>query len=158
LVLPFDADLRPLEADLLLPFDAVLLRPLDADLLLPFDAVLVLPFEADLLLLFDADLLLPFDAALLLPLEADLRVPLPADFFEADLLRPFEAALDLPFDADFFGTFSPSSRASESPIAIACLREVTFAPLPLRSFPSFFSRITFSTFFPAPLEYFAIVF
>ena len=55
------------------------------------------------------------------------------------------------FAADFFfGTFAPALRASDNPIAIACLRLVTFFPLrPLFSVPLFFSRITFSTFFPA---------
>jgi hypothetical protein len=141
LLLPFEADLlRPFEADLDLPFDALLLRPFEADLLRPLEAAFDLPFEAALLL--------PLEAALLRPLEADLLLP-----FEADLLRPLEALL-----LAFFGTFSPFSLASESPIAIACLREVTFCPLLLRSFPCFFSRITFSTFFPAPLEYLAMVF
>jgi hypothetical protein len=47
---------------------------------------------------------------------------------------PFFAA---PFDEPlFFGTFSPFSLASDKPIAIACLREVTFLPLrPLFNFP-----------------------
>jgi len=41
------------------------------------------------------------------------------------------------FDDDFFaGTFAPARRASESPIAIACLRLVTFLPeLPLFNVP-----------------------
>lgn len=30
----------------------------------------------------------------------------------------------------FFGTFAPRFRASDSPIAIACLRLFTFRPLP----------------------------
>ena len=46
-------------------------------------------------------------------------------------------------------------RASDSPIAIACLRLVTFLPdRPLRSVPRLRSRITFSTFFDAFLLYF----
>jgi hypothetical protein len=63
--------------------------------------------------------------------------------------RPFEAArylLDLRFLADFFfevfflevffGTFCPSALASERPIAIACLRLLTFLPdLPLFKVP-----------------------
>jgi hypothetical protein len=80
-----------------------------------------------------------------------------ADFFEADF---FEADF---FDADFFealffGTFAPSLRASDSPMAIACFRLVTFFPLrPLFSDPSFFSCIARSTLSPAPLEYFAMI-
>src|SRR5262245_29479822 len=54
-----------------------------------------------------------------------------------------------------FGTFAPERRASESPIAIACLRLVTFRPeRPLRSVPRLRSRMTFSTFFDAFLLYF----
>src|SRR6185436_9187803 len=68
-----------------------------------------------------------------------------ADFFDPD------------FEELFFGTLAPSFRASESPIAIACLRLVTFLLLfPLLSFPSCISCITFSTFLPAPFEYFAM--
>ncbi len=45
------------------------------------------------------------------------------------------------------GTFAPDRRASDSPMATACLRLVTFLPdRPLRSVPRFRSRITFSTF------------
>lgn len=49
-----------------------------------------------------------------------------------------------PDQAAFFrGTFAPFLRASESPMAIACLRLVTFPPLP--PFPErnvpFFSRL-----------------
>lgn len=60
------------------------------------------------------------------------------------------------FAADFFfGTFAPALRASERPMAMACLRLVTFFPLrPLFSVPRFCSRITFSTFLPAPELYF----
>ncbi|HVT99262.1 MAG TPA: hypothetical protein VHE33_17300 [Acidobacteriaceae bacterium] len=60
------------------------------------------------------------------------------------------------FDADFFfGTFAPALRASDNPIAIACLRLVTFLPLrPLLSLPVFFSRITRATFFCAFGPYF----
>jgi hypothetical protein len=54
--------------------------------------------------------------------------------------------------AGFFGTFAPARRASESPIAIACLRLVTFLPLPpLRSVPCFLSCMVFSTFLDAVL-------
>ena len=42
------------------------------------------------------------------------------------------------FAAFFFGTFAPARRASDNPIAIACLRLFTFLPEPpLRSVPSF---------------------
>lgn len=62
-------------------------------------------------------------------------------FFEEDFF--FEAAF-------FFGTFAPSFRASERPIAIACFRLVTFLPLrPLFSVPLSFSRIARATFFCA---------
>src|SRR3954470_6952382 len=47
------------------------------------------------------------------------------------------------FLADFFGgTLAPSRRASDKPIAIACLRLLTFLPvLPLRSVPALRSCI-----------------
>lgn len=58
-------------------------------------------------------------------------------------------------DDFFFGTFAPALRASDSPIAIACLRLVTFFPLrPLFSVPLFFSRMTRATFFCAFELYF----
>ncbi len=62
------------------------------------------------------------------------------------------------FAADFFaGTFPPARRASESPMAIACLRLVTFLPdLPLRNVPVFRSCITFLTFDCAFAPYFAM--
>src|ERR1700682_3364337 len=61
------------------------------------------------------------------------------------------------FEDFFFGTFAPDLRASESPIAIACLRLVTFFPeRPERSFPFLRSFIARSTFSPAFLPYFAI--
>jgi hypothetical protein len=95
---------------------------------------------------------------------ADLRAG--ADFlpavFDAAFFAVLPAALLLPLPEDFdrlAGTFAPRSLASESPIAMACLREVTFLPLrPLFSLPSFISCIASFTFLPAPLEYFAIVF
>jgi hypothetical protein len=69
---------------------------------------------------------------------------LEVDFFEADF-----------FDEDFLdGTFSPRSLASDNPIAIACLRLVTFLPeRPLFNVPCLRSCIAFSTLFCAPLEY-----
>jgi hypothetical protein len=74
------------------------------------------------------------------------------DFFEEDFL-------DEAFFDDFLrdGTLPPSRRASESPIAIACLRLFTFFPeLPLFSVPCLRSCIAFSTLSSAFLPYFAI--
>jgi hypothetical protein len=56
---------------------------------------------------------------------------------------------------DFFGTFAPSRRASDSPMAMACFGFVTFLPLrPLFSFPRFISCISSRTFSPARGLYF----
>jgi hypothetical protein len=58
---------------------------------------------------------------------------------------------------DFFlrGTFAPARRASDSPIAIACLRLFTLRPdPPLRSVPFLRSVIARFTFFAAVLPYF----
>jgi hypothetical protein len=65
-----------------------------------------------------------------------------------------------PFHPFFFaGTFAPAFRASDSPIAMACLRLVTFFPLrPLLSLPRFMARISLSTLFPAEGEYFRVDF
>jgi hypothetical protein len=51
------------------------------------------------------------------------------------------------FRALFFfrGTFAPDLRASESPMAMACLRLVTFLPEPLFKVPRFLSRMTRAT-------------
>jgi hypothetical protein len=54
------------------------------------------------------------------------------------------------------GTFPPFRRASFKPIAIACLRLVTFRPEPLLSVPFFFRRIADFTRFEADRPYFAI--
>ena len=54
------------------------------------------------------------------------------------------------------GTFAPFRLASLRPIAIACLRLVTFRPEPLLSVPRFRRRIVDLTFFDADLPYFAI--
>lgn len=116
----------------------VLLRA--ADFLVPEDLEALLRGAA-FLVLRAADLV-PLAEDLL----ADLVARLVADFLEALLEAPF-----------LVGTFSPFSRASERPIATACLREVTFLPVPLFSSPCFISCIAFSTFCPAPLEYLAIV-
>src|SRR5436305_11137655 len=54
----------------------------------------------------------------------------------------------------FFGTFLPSRRASDSPMALACLRLFPFFPLPpLFSVPRLRLRIAPSTFLDAPFEY-----
>lgn len=59
--------------------------------------------------------------------------------------------------AAFGGTFLPSLRAWERPMAMACFGFVTFFPLrPLLSLPFFISRISVSTFFPAEGEYFLL--
>ena len=79
-----------------------------------------------------------------------------ADFFEPDFFAADFFAADF-FAADFFGgTFAPSFLASESAMAIACFRLVTFCPLPDFNFPFFFSCITVSTLSWVFLEYFAI--
>jgi hypothetical protein len=58
------------------------------------------------------------------------------------------------FFAAFFGTFLPSALASESPIAMACLRLVTFRPeRPLFKVPALRFFITRSTSDDAALEY-----
>jgi hypothetical protein len=55
----------------------------------------------------------------------------------------------------FFGTLAPAARASDKPIAIACLRLVTFRPeRPLRSLPALRSFIARSTLAEASFEYF----
>src|SRR5258706_857290 len=61
------------------------------------------------------------------------------------------------FDDDFFaGTFPPARRASDRPMAMACLRLFTFFPeLPLFSVPCFRSCIAFSTLSCAFFPYFA---
>jgi hypothetical protein len=57
--------------------------------------------------------------------------------------------------AVFFGTFAPAALASERPIAIACLRLVTFLPdRPLLKVPDLRSFIARSTLADAFFEYF----
>src|SRR5690349_20077336 len=63
-------------------------------------------------------------------------------------LRFSSFAVQLSF---FCGTLAPFLRASESPIAMACLRLFTFPPLPPlpeRSVPFFLRRIALATVFP----------
>lgn len=64
----------------------------------------------------------------------------------------------LPLFRDRFrGTLPPARLASDKPIAIACLRLVTFLPdLPDRNVPRFRSCIARFTFRPAFFPYFAI--
>jgi hypothetical protein len=60
------------------------------------------------------------------------------------------------YDCAFFGTLAPFFRASESPIAIACLRFLTAPPLPPfpeRRVPFFSRRTALSTDLPAALPY-----
>lgn len=74
------------------------------------------------------------------------------DFFDGDEAFFDDDAFFAPdfFDDEDFGgggTLPPSRRASDSPMAMACLRLVTFLPEPpLRSVPRFRSCIVFSTF------------
>ena len=77
------------------------------------------------------------------------------DFLAVDLraedLRPPEDF----FADDLRGTFAPFSRASDSPIAIACFLLVTFFPLlPEVRVPFFFRRIADSTRLLAAFPYF----
>ena len=61
---------------------------------------------------------------------------------------------ELPF---FFGTFAPERRASDRPIAMACLRLFTFLPdRPLFSVPRLRSCIARFTLLCAFLPYFAM--
>ena len=54
----------------------------------------------------------------------------------------------------FLGTFAPAARASDRPIAIACLRLLTFRPeRPLLNVPRLRSRIARPTFADAFFEY-----
>ncbi len=76
------------------------------------------------------------------------RAPVERDFEEARWERE-ELRLRLEEDF-FFGTFAPDLRASERPMAMACLRLVTFLPLrPLFSVPALRSRMARSTLLPA---------
>ena len=76
------------------------------------------------------------------------------DFF--DDFRFFELfrLLDFFFDDFFGGTFFPSRRASDSPIAIACLRLLTLRPeRPLLNVPALRFFIARPTLADAFLEY-----
>jgi hypothetical protein len=91
------------------------------------------------------------DALLLRPFLLDeLRlVPLRLDALREDDLREDDLRL---------GTFAPDLRASESPMAIACLRLLTvLLARPLFSLPRLYLCIALPTFFCAVLLYFAMV-
>jgi hypothetical protein len=79
-----------------------------------------------------------------------------AEFFP--LLRVFEADFfEDDRDTAFFGTLAPSRRASDSPMAMACLRLVTLRPEPpLFRVPALRFFIARSTSADAFLEYFAL--
>ena len=66
-----------------------------------------------------------------------------------------QGSAETPYDFDLrFGTFLPFLRASDRPIAIACLRLVTFFPLrPLRNVPRLRLRIARATSLEALREY-----
>jgi hypothetical protein len=85
-----------------------------------------------------------------LPVERLADERLLDDFFAVERL------VDARFVLRLRGTLAPSSRASESPIAIACLRLVTVPPcpaLPRFSVPRFRRCIAFFTDFPAAFPY-----
>jgi hypothetical protein len=74
------------------------------------------------------------------------------DFFAAFFFATFR------FFEAFFGTFLPLALASDSPIAIACLRLVTFLPeRPLFNVPALRFFITRSTSVDAFFEYFLAI-
>jgi len=76
-------------------------------------------------------------------------------FFDEDFLD--DLFLEDFFEEPFFGTFPPSLRASDKPMAIACFLLVTFLPdFPLFSVPCLRSCIAFSTLSCAFLPYLAI--
>lgn len=79
-----------------------------------------------------------------------------ADFFAVVFLdaRFVEVFLAAVF---FFGTLSPSRRASLMAMAIACFLLFTFVRPPDFNFPLPYSCITLLTFFCAFFEYFAIM-
>jgi hypothetical protein len=78
----------------------------------------------------------------------DARLRDPDDLRAPDDLREPDDLRD--------GTLAPLLRASLSPIAMACLRLVTFRPELLFRVPRFRRRIVDSTFFEAALPYLAI--
>jgi hypothetical protein len=93
------------------------------------------------------------------PLADDFRLAGDLRFDEAFLLAA-GFLLDVAFfllDDDFFGTLPPAFLASDNPIAIACLRLLTFFPeRPLLSVPALRSCIAFLTLLCAFLPYLAM--
>jgi hypothetical protein len=77
----------------------------------------------------------------------------PEDFFDDDDAPP--AFFDDPDDDFFAGTLPPSRRASDRPMAMACLRLVTFLPEPLFSVPRLYLCISVSTLSDAFFPYLA---
>ena len=74
------------------------------------------------------------------------------------LLVDFRLEEELRLVLFFEGTRPPARRASERPIAIACLRDFTFFPeRPDLSSPRFISCMLFATFLPAVFPYLAMV-
>jgi len=99
--------------------------------------------------LSDEDLLLAEDFRLAEGFRWDDAFLLAAGFF-------LDEAFFL-LDEDFFGTFPPAFLASDNPIAIACLRLLTFFPeRPLLSVPALRSCIAFFTLLCAFLPYLAM--
>jgi hypothetical protein len=97
------------------------------------------------------------------PLSAAVQLERLEDLRLVDLRLVDLRLEDLPLDALgledllFFGTLPPARRASDRPIATACLRLLTFLPeLPLRSSPRFISCIARSTFSDAFFPYLAM--
>jgi hypothetical protein len=90
-------------------------------------------------------------------LRAVLLRALPLRFFAVVRLRPpVFFALDRFAPVRLLGTLAPFSRASESPMAIACLRLLTappLPPLPRFSVPLLRRRIVLSTLLPAAFPY-----
>src|SRR5258705_6058085 len=87
----------------------------------------------------------------------DVQVPNGATVVTPSIYRFFDDLRPLLREPFFFGTFAPASRASERPIAIACLRLVTRLPdRPLFSVPRLRSCIARSTFLPAFFPYLAM--
>jgi hypothetical protein len=107
------------------------------------------PYRDDFRLDFRVDDFLPVDFR-----PEDLR---PVDFFlllvRAADLREDDLRDDV-FDVRLRGVFSPFSRASFIPIAIACLRLVTLRPPRVLSFPCLRRRIALPTVELAFLLYF----
>ena len=83
-------------------------------------------------------------------------MPLAGSYFFLEVRFFDDRFFELFFELFFDGTFAPSLRASDSPIAIACFLLVTFLPEPVFRVPRFRSCIALSTFLLAFLLYLAI--